>query len=509
MKSQRVERIRIFENCRVAILTTTLSILTACGGGGGGGAANSAPPTLVSIAVAPADPSVRFAQTQQLTANGNYSDGSTQDLTSSVVWNSSDTNVAGVTNGGATPGLATGVKVGDTSVTATFGGLSDTETLSVIGTVSLPKTGQVTCYEPNPSGTTTNIVPCAGTGQDGDLLAGVDWPQDRFIPGNGAAADCVTDTLTGLMWTKDGNLPATTHPGPLNGKRTWQTALNYPQSLNAHNYCGFSDWRLPNILELESLVDGEAVNQADNLNAQGFVNVQGSGAHDASGYWSATTISVIPDKAYGVDMHQGCVGSCHVKTDAAVYVWPVRGPLATATAAAVDLPRSGQALCYDELGTELTSCTGTGQDGEVQAGVAWPGSRFTTDPSGQCITDNLTGLMWAQNADAPGRQTLDEALAYVTNPLCNFSDWRLPNRKEMFSLMLNGGTGTQLSSQWLESNGFGNVGAARCFWTSTNVYNGGMGWGAAWYVHPDYSEVEARNKLPTPDCSTWPVRGGR
>ena len=68
------ERNMAFKICRLSISSIVISILAACGGGGGG-AANSGPPNLVSIAVAPADPSVRFAQTQQLTANGSYSDG--------------------------------------------------------------------------------------------------------------------------------------------------------------------------------------------------------------------------------------------------------------------------------------------------------------------------------------------------------------------------------------------------------------------------------------------------
>lgn len=494
-----------FKSCLRLILTVATSILAACGsGGGGGGSGNSAPPTLVSITVSPGDPSVRIALTQQLAADGNYSDGSTQDLTDAVTWSSSDIVVASVVSGGPDSGLVTGNKVGSVTISASNGSLTGNATLKVIGTVSLPKTGQITCYDPAGAAT----IDCAGTGQDGEILAGKDWPQPRFVTGTGAAADCVTDTLTGLMWTKDGNLPATTHPGPLNGKRTWQTALNYPQNLNTKNYCGFSDWRLPNVVELESLVDSEAVNQADNLNAQGFINVQGSGPTDASGYWTSTSNPVLPGKAWGVDMHNGCVGSCHLNTDQASYVWPVRGALATAPAA-IELPRSGQILCYDELGTQ-TSCAGTGQDGEYQAGVAWPNSRFTVDPSGLCITDNLTGLTWAQNANATGRQTFDQALDYVKNPLCNFSDWRLPNRKEMFSLMFNGGTGTQLSSQWLQDQGFSGVAGASCYWTSTNVDNGtGAGWEAVWYVHPDDSHVEKRNKLTTPDCSTWPVRGGR
>ena len=64
--------------------------------------------------------------------------------------------------------------------------------------VNLPRTGQTICY--NVSGT---AIACAGTGQDGDTPAGVAWPSPRFTVGTGAEAKCVTDNLTGLMWTKD------------------------------------------------------------------------------------------------------------------------------------------------------------------------------------------------------------------------------------------------------------------------------------------------------------------
>ncbi len=47
---------------------------------------------------------------------------------------------------------------------------------------------------------------CAGTGEDGELRKGVAWPNPRFVSGTGAAADCMTDKLTGLMWPKNGNL---------------------------------------------------------------------------------------------------------------------------------------------------------------------------------------------------------------------------------------------------------------------------------------------------------------
>ena len=71
-------------------------------------------------------------------------------------------------------------------------------------------------------------------------------------------------------------------------------------------------------------------------------------------------------------------------------------------AGTVNLPRTGQTKCYDEAGTEIP-CAGTGQDGEIQAGVAWPEPRFTDNGDGT-MTDNLTGLKWTKNSEPSGWQ---------------------------------------------------------------------------------------------------------
>ena len=79
----------------------------------------------------------------------------------------------------------------------------------------------------------------------------------------------------------------------------------------------------------------------------------------------------------------------------------------------ISLPWTGQEKCYNSSGTEI-SCTGTGQDGEYQMGTDWPDPRFTS--SGDCVTDNLTGLMWSKNANLPnGTMNWQGALDYVAS----------------------------------------------------------------------------------------------
>lgn len=129
----------------------------------------------------------------------------------------------------------------------------------------------------------------------------------RFID-NGDGT--VTDNEMGIMWAKDAYAA-----GDL---MDWEEALRYIDKLNANNG-GYSDWRLPTIRELDSLVN---VNQcrpalpADHL----FVNVQ------SVRYWSSTASPdyVSPDKdlMWSLDMSIGSTGlndKVHKLS-----VWPVR-----------------------------------------------------------------------------------------------------------------------------------------------------------------------------------------
>src|SRR5581483_3656965 len=81
-------------------------------------------PTLVSIGVSPATASIGPGATQQFTATGIYSDGSTDDLTTSVTWSSSDPGVATISNLAGSQGLATGVGAGSTTIAAGAGSVS-------------------------------------------------------------------------------------------------------------------------------------------------------------------------------------------------------------------------------------------------------------------------------------------------------------------------------------------------------------------------------------------------
>ena len=110
-----------------AVGTTTVSATFNSVSGSTALTVTVTPPVLQSISVTPANPSVAIGQNQQFIATGQYSDGSTQDLSSSVSWGSSQPSLAGIT----TAGLASGLSGGSTAITATLGTITASATLNV------------------------------------------------------------------------------------------------------------------------------------------------------------------------------------------------------------------------------------------------------------------------------------------------------------------------------------------------------------------------------------------
>jgi uncharacterized repeat protein (TIGR02543 family) len=87
--------------------------------------------TLSSITVTPANPTIAPGLTQQFTATGHYSDGSTQDITTTAIWSSSTTSVAVISNATGSNGLATAVAAGSSTITAISGSIPGSTTLTV------------------------------------------------------------------------------------------------------------------------------------------------------------------------------------------------------------------------------------------------------------------------------------------------------------------------------------------------------------------------------------------
>jgi len=171
------------------------------------------------------------------------------------------------------------------------------------------------------------------------------------------------------------------------------------------------------------------------------------------------------------------------------------------------VPQTGQTQCWDSAGVPIP-CDGTGQDGDVQAGVAWPSPRFTDNLDGT-VTDNLTGLIWLQdaNCDFFGALTWRNALNAVNalaDGTCGLTDgsgpgdWRLPNKKELLSLIDDG----QYNPALPTGHPFLRVGPSP-YWSSTTRV--GIT-DTAWTVVLLGGEANARAKNTV--GKVWPVRKG-
>jgi plastocyanin len=159
-----------------AVATGTSSISAALSGITGSTVLTVTAAVLQSIAVTPSNPTVPKGLTQQFTATGTYTDSSTQDLTSQVVWTSATTAVATISNASGSEGLASAVATGTSTISAALGGVSG----STVLTVSAAALQSVAVTPPNPTvpkGTTEQFT-ATGTYSDTttqDLTTQVTW----------------------------------------------------------------------------------------------------------------------------------------------------------------------------------------------------------------------------------------------------------------------------------------------------------------------------------------------
>ncbi|KJR41414.1 protein of unknown function DUF1566 [Candidatus Magnetoovum chiemensis] len=180
------------------------------------------------------------------------------------------------------------------------------------------------------------------------------------------------------MWLKDGSCL---------GTRTWDNALDtaYDFNVNANSYaCAgynaqYTEWRLPNVKELESLINLGVSNNAVWLNSNNFVNVFSKKyLSPLNNYWSSTTFSGASDNAWSMSMYYSYIVSGPKSNTG--HIMLTRGDSAS-------LGKTGQTVSYR-----------AGDDGDLQKGVSLPEPRFTDNGDGT-VTDNHTGLMWLKDAN--------------------------------------------------------------------------------------------------------------
>jgi|GEM_PF-699443 len=267
----------------------------------------------------------------------------------------------------------------------------------------VPDTGQTKCY----NNTVEITCPQPGEpfyGQDANYT--INQPSYTDL-GNGI----VRDNVTGLMWQKSTTSNITSY--------TWDQAITYCENLTLG---GYSDWRLPTIKELSTLVDSSRVSPA--INTTYFPDTQ-----QLTSFWSSTPgagYTGAESFAWGVYFGGGIVDSGD-KTGK-LYVRAVRGVLAS--------------------------------------------NNFIDNNDGT-VTDTSTGLMWQQNGST--QKTWGDALAYCESlTLAGHSDWRLPNRNELQTIVDYSRYNPAIDTAFFPDT------AAYYYWSSTTYTDLPVN---AWYVH--------------------------
>ena len=160
------------------------------------------------------------------------------------------------------------------------------------------------------------------------------------------------------------------------------------------------------------------------------------------------------------------------------------------------VPQTGQETSY-----------ATGDDGDLEPGVAWPSPRFTDNGNGT-VTDNLTGLIWLKNADPCGGKIWTETIAWCnalasgTDGLTDGSvagDWRLPTINELKNLV----DYSQYDPCLPPGHPF--TGQLSFYYWSSTTYASTTNY--AWFVHfqagDNYGNSKSNGYL------VWAVRGGQ
>lgn len=194
--------------------------------------------------------------------------------------------------------------------------------------------------------------------------------------------DIVFDNNTGLTWEQ---LPSSS-------SYTWDDAPNHCNDLNSSDYGGKSNWRLPNPLEFLTIVDNSKSGPATNSNFTKPI-------FWTTYWWTSKEYKGNTSYAYAFDYDSGRYygnnSDSYLKT------------------------KRYQVLCVS--GDEMQPATS---------------SDFTTQTvSGKAVvTDLKTGLMWQK--DYVSGKTWQQALKYCEDSTyAGYSDWRLPNKNELASLI--------------------------------------------------------------------------
>lgn len=260
-------------------------------------------------------------------------------------------------------------------------------------------TGQTTCYDDN------SIIDCP---PPGTAFSG----QDAQVAGHSASFTnnqngTITDNVTGLIWQQS---PDTDGDGDIDAadKLTYAAAGSYCTNLSL---AGQSDWWLPDIKQLYSLIAFSGT--------------------DPSGY-NGPDMSLlnpfIDDDYFAFAYGDTAAGERSIDAQYASSTQYVSVAMGQPAMFGVNFA-DGRIKGYPLQKTFFVIC--------VRGNSSYGQNAFVDNGTGT-ITDQATGLMWAQNDSAAG-MTWEAALAWVEQQnagnYLGHSDWRLPNAKELQSLV--------------------------------------------------------------------------
>lgn len=377
----------------IPVLAGSLLAMTLVGCGSTSAGSTSTTPPQSSFTLSPTAP--KAGQAVQFT------DTSTGTPTS-WAWNFGDGGTATTQNPTHTFTVAGPYTV---TLTATNAGGSNTKTqsLTVAPNASTLKygvvdTGQTLCY----GAMGTINAPAAGQafyGQDAQCNG---FQASYSLGGDGLT---VKDNNTGLTWQRS---PDTSLDGSITyaDKLTFAQAQNYPATLNAKNFGGYGDWRLPTIKELYSLMDfrGEGAMMGPGkpfIDTNYFKFVFGftdSGERTIDSQWltSSTYVANPTNQMFGVNFADGRIKGYPTTNPAKVFC----------------------VIC-------------------VRGNPDYGKNNFSDNGDGT-VTDKAASLMWTKNDSGAG-MNWEQALAWVqtqnTAKYLGHSDWRLPNAKELQSIV--------------------------------------------------------------------------
>lgn len=263
-------------------------------------------------------------------------------------------------------------------------------------------TGQVRCYD------TSAVVVCPSLGQP---FHGQDAQNAGRAPSFTVSADGLTvyDAVTGLTWQRS---PDTNGDAALSAadKLTWTQAQARPAALNAAKFGGTSDWRLPTIKELYSLIDFRGTDP----------NPTGTDTSGLTPFIDTTAFRFV----YG-SAPERIIDSQYASSTLYVAGSGTSSKLFGVNFADGRIKGYGLSMQDGSTKTFFVQC--------VRGNADYGKNRFT-DAGDGTILDLATGLSWAK-ADSGKGLTWQEALAWAdaknAESYLGHGDWRLPDAKEL------------------------------------------------------------------------------